>query len=152
MFPFQKFLSGFWGGENVKFWPTFSVFGFLLNFKFPLFHSFIILQLIYDLKQFILSWKLLIFFLNLCLLILLMKVLILKKKRFNNRETSRASFFVIRQMSFKSLFPSLQLKLTPFLIQRTSTNHDKGQCFYPIVKSLYPLMFLQCRISFVSMK
>ena len=38
----------------------------------------------------------------------------------------------------------------PFLNSRISANHDKGQGFQPIVKSLqYPLMFLQCRISFI---
>ena len=36
----------------------------------------------------------------------------------------------------------------PFLTSRISANHHKELGFEPIVKSLYPLMFLQFRISF----
>ena len=36
----------------------------------------------------------------------------------------------------------------PFLTSRISSNHDRGLGFQPIVKSVYSLMFLQCRISF----
>ena len=38
--------------------------------------------------------------------------------------------------------------INPFLNSRISANQNYGQEFQPIVKSLYPLMFLQCRISF----
>ena len=37
--------------------------------------------------------------------------------------------------------------VNPFLSSRISANHDKGQGFQPMVKFLYPLMFLQSRIS-----
>ena len=37
---------------------------------------------------------------------------------------------------------------TPFLNSKISANRNKRLGFQPIVKSLYPLMFLQCRISF----
>ena len=38
--------------------------------------------------------------------------------------------------------------IDPFLKSRISANHEKGLEFQPIVKSLYSLIFLQCRISF----
>ena len=39
--------------------------------------------------------------------------------------------------------------INPFLDSRFSANNNKGFEFQPIVKSLYSLMFFQCRISFM---
>ena len=38
--------------------------------------------------------------------------------------------------------------INPFLSSMISANHDKVKGFQPIVKALYPLLFLYCRIFF----
>ena len=64
-------------------------------------------------------------------------------KMFYYRSTNSAAFCAIQSISF--IPPPI-----PFLNSSITANHDKGQGFQPIVKSLYPLMFLQFRISFTS--
>ena len=53
---------------------------------------------------------------------------------------------------YLSIINTVNVFKTPLLYNsnnsRISTNQDKGQTFQLIVKSLYPLMFLQRRISF----
>ena len=67
------------------------------------------------------------------------------QKRFYNRETNSAVFCVIQQTSLKPPYATQIIKL--FFNSRILANH-KGEGFQPMMKSLYPLLFLWCRISF----
>ena len=72
----------------------------------------------------------------------------LKGKIFYNRSANSAAFCVIQQMYINPPSLLIQLKQLNFLQSRISTNHKKGQKIQPNVNSLYPLLFLQCRIFF----
>ena len=72
------------------------------------------------------------------------------QKIFYNRSSNICA---IQSMSFNPPFPSIQLKIiNPFHNSRISANYDKGQEFQPIMKPLYPSMFLQFRIFFIVSK
>ena len=62
-------------------------------------------------------------------------------------EKQLALFIYICVMS--SLFPFYSTQIVnPFHDLLISANHDKRERFQTLVKSLHPLLFLQCRISF----
>ena len=72
------------------------------------------------------------------------------EKRFCTRKTIAASNYEVNQIFF--IPPPLQWNSNykPFSYSRISVNHGKGGGgFQRIVKSIYPLLFLYCRISFI---
>ena len=76
----------------------------------------------------------------------LCRTYMLYRKRFYNRETNSLVFWVIKLMSFKPTFPYYGTQIiNHFLKLNNSANHDKGERFQQIMKSLYPL-FLECKI------
>ena len=72
-----------------------------------------------------------------------------KEKIFYIRSTNSASVCALQCMSLPTLpFYATQI-INPFLTSSISVNYDKGLEFQPIGESLYSLISLQCRISFV---
>ena len=90
-----------------------------------------------------------VFLLHCCQPFLYMYIFIKKKKDFIiEKQIPRQFVQYIECLSIDPPFYATQI-INPFLNSRISTNNDKGQGFQPIVKYLYPLMFLQCIISFI---
>ena len=77
------------------------------------------------------------------LLAIKQKKFILLPKRFYNGETNNAAFCAIHRMYLEPPFPSItQMILTLFLIQGSQPIMKNGEEFHPMVKTLYPLLFL----------
>ena len=73
-------------------------------------------------------------------------------KRYFNRSTNSASFLCITVNVLQTPLPFYATQIiNPFLCSRIIANHDKGEGFQPIMKSLNSQLFLQYIISFISL-
>ena len=75
-----------------------------------------------------------------------------KEKIFYNRSTYSASVCALQCMSLPPLSFYATQTITPFLTSSISVNYSKGLEFKLNGESLYSVMFLQCRISFVQIQ